>query len=48
MFEYLEEVDGQEMFVPLLEYADRLDGGEAYDADEAAAVIRRTFAAHLR
>lgn len=47
-FEYLEEVDGQEMFVPLFEYADRLDGGERYDVDEAAAVIRRTFAVHLR
>jgi hypothetical protein len=47
-FEYLEEVDGQEMFVPLFEYADRLDGGDPYDAAAAQAVIRRTFAAHLR
>ena len=47
-FEYLEEVDGQEMFVPLFEYADRLDGGELYDAATAAAVIRSTFAKHLR
>jgi hypothetical protein len=47
-FEYLEEVDGQEMFVPLFEYADRLDGGEPYDAAAAQAVIRGTFAAHLR
>jgi len=47
-FVYLEEVDGEQMFVPLFEYADRLDGGETYDAATAAAVIRRTFAAHLR
>ena len=47
-FEYLEEVDGQEMFVPLFEYADKLDNGEPYDAAAAADVIRRTFAAHLR
>ena len=39
-FEYLEEVDGQEMFVPLFEYADRLDGGEPYDAATAADIIR--------
>jgi hypothetical protein len=47
-FEYLEEVGGQEMFVPLFEYADRLDSGEPYDAEAAADVIRRTFAAHLQ
>ena len=47
-FEYLEEVDGQEMFVPLFEYADRLDGGEPYDAAKAAELIRGTFAKHLR
>jgi hypothetical protein len=47
-FEYLETVDGQEMFVPLFEYADRLDNGEAYDAAAATNVIGRTFATHLR
>ena len=47
-FEYLENVDGQEMFVPLFEYADRLDNGEPYDAAAAAEVIRSTFARHLR
>jgi hypothetical protein len=47
-FEYLEEVDGQEMFVPLFEYADSLDGGEPYDAATAAEAIRSTFAKHLR
>jgi len=47
-FEYLEEVDGQEMFVPLFEYAERLSGGEPYDAAKAAEVIRTTFAQHLR
>jgi len=47
-FEYLEEVGGQEMFVPLFEYAERLDGGEPYDAAAAAEVIRATFARHLR
>jgi len=47
-FEYLEEVDGQEMFVPLFEYADRLDAGEPYDAARAAEAIRSTFAKHLR
>jgi hypothetical protein len=47
-FEYLEEANGQEMFVPFFEYAARLDGGEPYDAAEAAEVIRRTFAEHLR
>ena len=47
-FEYLEEVDGQEMFLSLFEYAERLDGGEPYDAAAAAAVIRATFARHLR
>jgi len=47
-FEYLEEAGGQEMFVPLFEYADRLDNGEAYDAAAAAEVIRSTFARHLR
>jgi hypothetical protein len=47
-FEYLEEVNGQEMFVPFFEYAERLDGGEPYDAAEAAEVIRRTFGEHLR
>lgn len=47
-FEYLEEVDGQEMFVPLFEHADRLDGGESYDAAAAQRVIRSTFSAHLR
>jgi hypothetical protein len=47
-FEYLEEVDGQEMFVPLFEYAERLDGGEPYDAAKAAEIIRATFARHLR
>ncbi len=47
-FEYLEEVDGQEMFVPLFEYAGRLDDGEPYDAAAAAEVIRATFARHLR
>ncbi|HEY3517357.1 MAG TPA: DUF6607 family protein [Gammaproteobacteria bacterium] len=47
-FEYLEEVDGQEMFVPLFEHAERLAGGEPYDAAAAAEVIRATFARHLR
>lgn len=47
-FEYLEEVAGQEMFVPLFDYANRLDEGEPYDPTAAADVIRRTFAAHLR
>ena len=47
-FEYLETVDGEEMFVPLFEYADKLDNGDAYDAAVAAAVINRTFAKHLR
>jgi hypothetical protein len=47
-FEYLEQVDGQEMFVPLFAYAERLDGGEPYDAAAAAEVIRSTFARHLR
>jgi len=47
-FEYLEEVDGQEMFVPLFEHAERLDGGEPFDAAAAAEVIRATFARHLR
>ncbi|HEX7236850.1 MAG TPA: DUF6607 family protein [Gammaproteobacteria bacterium] len=47
-FEYLEEVDGQEMFVPLFEHAERLAGGEPYDAAAAAAIIRSTFAKHLR
>jgi hypothetical protein len=41
-------VDGQEMFVPLFEHAERLDGGEPYDAAVAAEVIRATFARHLR
>jgi hypothetical protein len=36
------------MFVPLFEYAGRLDDGEPYDAAAAAEVIRRTFARHLR
>jgi hypothetical protein len=47
-FEYLEEVDGQEMFVPLFEYAERLDAGESYDAATADAIIRNTFEKHLR
>jgi len=47
-FEYLEVVDGQEMFVPLFEYAERLAGGERYDAPVAAEIIRATFARHLR
>ena len=47
-FEYLEEVDGEEMFVPFFEYAARLDEGEPYDAAAAAEVIRSTFARHLR
>jgi hypothetical protein len=47
-FEYLEEVGGQEMFVPLFEHAERLDGGEPYDAKAAAEVIRATFERHLR
>jgi hypothetical protein len=47
-FEYLEVADGQEMFVPLFEYADRLDDGARYDAAAAAEVIRETFARHLR
>jgi hypothetical protein len=47
-FEYAEEVDGVEMFVPFFEYAARLDAGEPYEAETAAEVIRRTFAAHLR
>ena len=47
-FEYLENVDGQEMFVPLFEYADRLDNGEPYAAAAAAEIIRSTFARHLR
>jgi hypothetical protein len=47
-FEYLEEVEGGEMFVPLFEYANRLDNGESYDPATAATVIRQTFAKHLR
>jgi hypothetical protein len=47
-FEYREDVGGQEMFVPLFEYAERLSAGERYDADAAARVIRDTFARHLR
>jgi len=47
-FEYLEVVDGQEMFVPLFEYAERLSDGEPYDAAKAAEIIRATFARHLR
>jgi hypothetical protein len=47
-FEYLEEVDGQEMFVPLFEYAERLAAGEPYDPAAAAEVISATFARHLR
>ena len=47
-FEYLEEVDGEEMFVPLFEYADRLDNGERYSAAAAAEIISSTFARHLR
>lgn len=37
-----------EMFVPLFEHAERLDGGEPYDAAAAAEVIRATFTQHLR
>jgi hypothetical protein len=47
-FEYLEVVDGEEMFAPLFEHAERLEGGEPYDAAAAAEVIRATFARHLR
>ena len=47
-FEYLEEVDGREMFVPLFEYAERLAAGEPYDPAAAAEVISATFARHLR
>jgi Family of unknown function (DUF6607) len=47
-FEYLESANGEEMFVPLFEYANQLDEGTPYDPAAAAAVIRRTFAAHLR
>jgi hypothetical protein len=47
-FEYLESVDGEAMFVPLFEYANRLAEGAAYDPAAAAAVIRQTFAKHLR
>jgi hypothetical protein len=47
-FEYLEVVDGQEMFVPLFEYADELDGGAPYDAGRATEVIETTFDRHLR
>ena len=47
-FEYLEEVDGQEMFVPFFEYAAKLDEGDAYEPAAAAEVIRSTFARHLR
>ena len=47
-FQYVEEVGGQEMFVPLFEYAERLDGGESYDSAAAAEIIRTTFARHLR
>jgi hypothetical protein len=47
-FEYLEEVNGQEMFVPLFDYAERLNAGEPYDAAAAAEIIRATFAQHLR
>jgi hypothetical protein len=47
-FEYLEEVDGQEMFVPFFDYAAKLDEGEPYDPAAAAEVIRSTFARHLR
>ena len=46
-FRYLETANGEEMFVPLFEYAERLDNGEAYEASVAAAVVSRTFAAHL-
>jgi hypothetical protein len=48
VFEYLEEVDGEEMFVPLFEHAERLDAGEPYAEAAAAEVIRATFARHLR
>jgi hypothetical protein len=46
-FEFDEVVDGEAMFEPLFEYANRLDEGEAYDAATAADVIQRTFAKHL-
>jgi hypothetical protein len=36
------------MFVPLFEHAERLAGGETYDAAAAAEVIGATFARHLR
>jgi hypothetical protein len=47
-FEFLEEVEGREMFEPFFEYADALDNGRAYDSAAAADVIRRTFATFLR
>jgi hypothetical protein len=47
-FEYLEVVDGEEMFAPLFEHAERLEAGEPYDAAAAAEVIRAMFARHLR
>ena len=34
--------------VDALDYAERLDNGEPYDAAAAAEVIRSTFARHLR
>jgi hypothetical protein len=47
-FEYLEEVDGHEMFEPFFDYAGTLDEGQPYDSAAAAALIRRTFATFLR
>jgi Family of unknown function (DUF6607) len=47
-FEYLESVDGEAMFMPLFDYAGKLDDGEDYDPAEAAAVIERAFSKHLR
>jgi hypothetical protein len=47
-FDFLEQVDGREMFEPFFEYAAELDAGRAYDSAAAADVIRRTFATFLR
>ncbi len=47
-FELVEEIDGQPLFAPLFEYAERLAAGEAYDARDGAAFARETILAYLR
>ncbi len=47
-FEWLEEVDGREMFEAFFDYAGALDEGQPYDSAAAADLIRRTFATFLR